>query len=162
MDEYEIVPVNPVRRLEKRIEKLESLLAKETGKEFVKEIVDIIKMNQLIVDELVRSNESLKMEISKLPGRLDTLISQMNELLSYVKASVTEEVFSPEALRPFVNKMEKIAEGIKELTEVNKLLMDNMSKLEKKLETTVNQKPLIIPQKIPIQKKPTILIPKKK
>ncbi|MCD6483174.1 MAG: hypothetical protein J7K83_02805 [Candidatus Aenigmarchaeota archaeon] len=161
MDEYEVVPVNPVRRLEKRIEKLESLLAKETGKEFVKEIVDIIKMNQLIVDELVRSNESLKMEISKLPGRLDTLISQINELLSYVKASITEEVFSPESLRPFVNKMEKIAEGIKELTEVNKMLMENMSKLEKKLESSVQQKPMVLPRRIPIQKKPTILIPKK-
>ena len=159
MEEYEIVPISPLRRLEKRIERLEETLSKRSGREFVKEIVDIIKMNQLIVDELVRSNESLKMEISKIPGRLDTLISQLNELLNYVKMSVTEEVFSPEALKPLTQKMEKIAENIKELTEINKTLLEAMEKIEKRME-----KKIVVPTKIPLIKKPSgtkIVVPKK-
>ena len=44
-DEYELVPMSPLRRMEKRIELLEQSGTMD-GKEFYREMVDIIRMNQ--------------------------------------------------------------------------------------------------------------------
>ena len=46
-DEYELIPLNPIRRLEKKIETIEKHTASQ---ETIKEVIDIIKSNQEIVE----------------------------------------------------------------------------------------------------------------
>lgn len=137
-EEFELLPSTPLRRLERRLERLEQEINKRSGETFLKEIVDIIKVNQLIIDEVVKSNEALKLEISKLYPKLDSLVAQMNELLNFIKSSVLSSVFqetiNTEAFRPMIKKMSEISEGIKTLIEVNKQTTEQLKSLENKID----------------------------
>jgi len=165
-DEFELLPSTPLRRLERRLERLEQEVSKKSGEAFLKEIVDIIKVNQLIIDEVVKSNEALKLEISKLYPKLDSLVAQMNELLNFIKASVYQESIGTEAFRPLIKKLAEISEGIKSVAELNKQMIEQMKSFETKIEKKLSfvsseEKPKISPQiplqlqqmKIPVQKK---------
>lgn len=171
-EEFELIPSTPLRRLERRLERLEQEINKKSGEEFFKEILQIIKINQLIVDEVVKSNEALKLEISKLYPKLDSLVVQMNELLNFIKSSVVQESISSEAFRPLIKKMSEVNEGIKTLAELNKQLIEEIrnfeNKLEKKLVARVTsetkpqvQLPLQLQQlKIPVKKEGLIPLEK--
>jgi len=89
MEEYEIVPLSPLRKLEKRIEKLESSISVDV-KDFFKEIVDIVKMNQEIVTELAKANDAMRIELFGLTRKLEVLIKKFDEFLSYLKATEGE------------------------------------------------------------------------
>jgi len=79
-----------LKRLEKRIE----ILEKSSGldvRDFYRDAVSILRINQEIVAELVKANDSLRVEISKLPLKINELISKIDELLSLIKAAAEEE-----------------------------------------------------------------------
>jgi len=82
-EEFELIPMSPVRRLEKRIDQLESA-PNLNVKDFMHEIVEVVRMNQQLVDEMAKANDALRIELSRLPGRLEDLISSMHELISYI------------------------------------------------------------------------------
>ena len=131
-EEFELIPLSPLRRLEKRVTELES----ESGvdiKEFFHELVDIISMNQQLVDQLAKANDSLRIELSRLPGRIEELVNNVGELLSYIKAAAVEETtgqvgISSESLKPLTEKMDK-------LVDLNKKIVDNNETLTNLLET---------------------------
>jgi len=163
-EEFELIPSTPLRRLERRLEKLEQEVSKKSGETFLKEIIDIIKVNQLIIDEVVKSNEALKLEISKLYPKLDSLVAQMNELLNFIKASVFQESIGTEAFKPLVKKLSEISEGIKSVAELNRQMIEQIKSLETKIEKKFSlatseekpkpQLPLLLQQiKVPVQKK---------
>ncbi len=133
-EEFELVPMSPIRRLEKRLERLEGAPGVD-AREFFKELVSIVRMNQQLVDELAKANDALRIEISKLPGRLDKLISNIDELISFIKASAAEEVggISGEALKPLLEKMDKLIEGNKKLVENNEAMVASLEELGKRL-----------------------------
>ncbi len=151
MEEYELVPTTPIRRLERRIEEIEKALEKERGATFVKDIVDIIKTNQLIIDELVRSNEALKMEISKLYPKLDALVSQMSELLNFIRASIAEELIGPEIFKPVAKRLDEMNKKLSEEVEALKALIEELRKERRKEEKV----------EAPEKRKIIIAVPKK-
>lgn len=134
-EEFELIPMSPLRRLERRLEKIES--TKGTGidvKEFFSQFVEIVKLNQQLVDELAKSSDALRIEISKLPGRLDELINDISELISFIKASAGAESAEAMAtganLEPLLKKMDALVEGNKKIVESNESMMvaiDNLS-----------------------------------
>jgi pyruvate formate-lyase activating enzyme-like uncharacterized protein len=144
-DEYELVPMSPLRRMEKRIELLEQSGTMD-GKEFYREMVDIIRMNQQIVDELAKANDALRIEISKLPSRMEELISNMKELISFIKASATEEDFTAASTNPMNKKLEELVETNKKIVENNQAVLNVLEDLGRKLT-----KPAVPPM---IMKKP--------
>lgn len=144
-EEYELVPLSPIRRLEKRIEKLESSAGID-AREFLREIVDIIRMNQQLVDELAKANDALRIEISKLPGRLEELISNLNELLSYIKASTSETTIPSEAFKPLIEKLDQLIEGNKKLIESNSEVVSVLEEMKEKLKKPIQ--PIAPPSKI--------------
>ncbi|MEM0480941.1 MAG: hypothetical protein QXQ14_02020 [Candidatus Aenigmatarchaeota archaeon] len=148
-EEFEIVPVSPLRRLERRIERLEEQIKRESGSQFLKEIVDIIKVNQLIIDEVVKSNEALKLEISKLYPKLDSLVLQMQELLNFIKASAFQEAIGEEAFKPLVKKMNEMVELLKDVSLTNKQLVERLELLERR--TREQKQPAQLPIRLPIQ-----------
>jgi len=168
-EEFELMPSTPLRRLERRLERLEMEMSKKSGETFLKEIVDIIKVNQLIIDEVVKSNEALKLEISKLYPKLDSLVAQMSELLSFIRTSTYQEAIGSEALRPLIKKLSEVSEGIKTLVDVNRQTAEQIKSLETKMDKkltsllTSEEKPKVsIPTelqqiKIPLQKKETLI-----
>jgi len=93
-EEFELVAVSPLRRLEKRMDDIEKSSSGDNSHEFYREMVDIIRMNQQLVDELAKANDALRIELSRLPGRIEELVTDLKELLSYIKASGSEEPIS--------------------------------------------------------------------
>lgn len=149
-EEYELIPISPLRKLEKRIEELEKKRG-GSDREFYKELVSIVRLNQQIVDQLVRANDALRLELSKLPLKLDELTKNLAELISFIKASAEEEVKPATNLEPLASKLDKLIETNNKLLENNENLLMLLDELTKKLK-----RPLLPPP--PIGKP---LIPKK-
>ncbi|MEM7825081.1 MAG: hypothetical protein QXO27_03870 [Candidatus Aenigmatarchaeota archaeon] len=138
-EEYELIPVSPLRRLEKRIEQIESSPAVDV-REIIHEIVDIVRMNQQLVDELAKANDSLRIELSKIPGRLEELSNSLNELLSYIKASATEEIttgVATESFKPLIEKFDELIEANKKIIENNDNMASLLEDISKKLRPTL-------------------------
>jgi regulator of replication initiation timing len=148
-EEVEIIPISPLRRLEKRIEELEASKAFDT-KELYKELIDIIRMNQQIVDELAKANDALRIELSKLPSRLEDLTSRLGELINFIKASAEEEVASKEGLgAPISQKLDQLIEMTKKMVETNQAIQTSLDELEKRLRRPPSitiKKPLLPPK----------------
>ncbi len=83
-EEYELVPVGPVRRMEKRVEKLER---SGTSSEMVKELIDVVKTNQNIIDEVVKINSEMINKVSELSGKVTELAGKMNDFLQRIEIS---------------------------------------------------------------------------
>jgi len=140
-EEYELVAVSPLRRMEKRIEELEQSHATFDVKEFYREMVDIIRMNQQLVDELAKANDALRIELSRLPARIEELVSNLKELLSYIKASATEEQTGmgsggqavAEGMKPLAQKLDVLIETNKKIVDNNQALLNVLEEMDNKL-----------------------------
>jgi len=155
-EEFEIIPVNPIRRLEKRIERLEAFSV-EDPKSIFKDIIEIVRMNQQIVDELAKSNDALRLELSKLPGRLDELITDMRELISFIKASGEAEqpTLNPEIMKPVVEKLDALVSINKSFVEKNEAMMDLLDEVNRKLKRTqLGAMQPVVQQQMPPQQMP--------
>ncbi len=138
-EEFELIPISPIRRLERRLELLEGGKENFDSSKFFSELVEIIRMNQQIVDELARANDALRIEISKLPGKLDEMICNLDELISYIKAAAgpagnDSSTSSGSNLDPLLNKMDQLIEGNKKIVESNETMMSTMDQLTTKLK----------------------------
>jgi Na+/phosphate symporter len=131
-EEYELIPISPIKRLERRVKKLEA----ERGidiREFFKELVAIVRMNQSLVNELAKASDTLRIEISKLPAKMDRLIENQNELISFIRASAKEEIAAPaETLKPLLEKMDKLIESNKKLVETTESVADILDEMRRK------------------------------
>jgi methyl-accepting chemotaxis protein len=145
-DEFELIPVSPLRRLEKRLERMESTGKSnmDTGK-FFSELVEIVRMNQELVDELAKANDALRIEISKLPGRLDDLITTLNELVAFIKASATAESMSGATgvagagMEPLLKKMDELIDANKKIVESNEAVMGAVDQMNAKFKRPAMQ-----------------------
>lgn len=142
-EEFELIPVSPIRRLEKRLERLESVSTEGTSSVY-KDMVDIIRMNQEIVDELAKSNDTLRIELSKLPGKLDELIMNMKELISFIKSSGEQDAVgvTQEAMKPVVDKLDEIVKTNKAATEKNDAMLDLLDTISKRVKRPVGHAPM--------------------
>jgi methyl-accepting chemotaxis protein len=139
-EEYELIPMSPIRRLEKRMSKIEESPGVDT-KDFFKEIVEIIRMNQQIVDEMARANDALRIELSKLPAKLDEMISNLNELVSFIKASAIEEAGPGESLKPLLEKMDALIEGNKKMAEGMQATVESIEEMGEKMRSSTPMQP---------------------
>jgi DNA anti-recombination protein RmuC len=122
-EEYELVPVGPLRRIEKRVEKIEK---GGTSTEMVKELIDVVRTNQKIIDEVVKINSEMINKVSDLSAKVTELTGKMNDFLERVEvsegetapaaATATEEHKNPE-MEQRVQKLEK---------RINALLLSTM------------------------------------
>jgi hypothetical protein len=148
-EEFELIPVTPLRRLEKRIEELEKK-ASINEKELYREIIQIIRMNQEIVDALIKANDSLRIELSKLPLKLEELTKKIDELLEIIKAAGEEEAKPTIDNKPLIEKIEKLTEINNKILENNEALISLLEDISKKL----SKPPLPMPPKPPVIPKP--------
>ena len=149
-EEYELVPLSPIRRLEKRIEVLEKQTRGE-GREIFKEIVSIIRLNQQIVSELVKANDALRMELARLPSKIEDLTSKLDELLGYIKTAATEEIPPSQPQPELSKKIAELIESNKRVQESLRELVDSLEDLKRKIK-----RPIILPRKPLITPKPKV------
>jgi len=135
-EEFELIPISPLRRLERRLQKIESTKGVDV-KEFFNQLVEIVRMNQQLVDELAKANDALRIELSRLPGKLDELIGNLNELISFIKATGGAEAADAAAgasLDPLLKKMDALIEGNKRIVESNETMLASIDQLSMRLK----------------------------
>lgn len=81
-EEYELVPLSPLRRMEKRLEKIEKA---GTGQDMVKELIDVVKTNQQIVDDMVKINSDIINKIADLSNAISGMMAKMDEFMSRIE-----------------------------------------------------------------------------
>jgi hypothetical protein len=142
--EYELIPMSPIRRLERRLDRVERTSGEGSyPKEILSDIVDIVRMNQMLVDELAKSNDALRIELSKLPGRIDDLLLNMKELVSFIRASGEQEVapMGPDTMKPVVEKLDELLKENRKMTAKNDSLLELLDELGKKMKSTSRPRP---------------------
>ena len=136
-DEYEIIPTSPLRRLEKRINQVERTSSTSETQRLVEQIIELIKSNQRIVDDIVKADSELRDEMSKLPGKIDELLSSMHEFMEILKTSATEETvtdISKDVMQPLVGKMTEMIEQNKKTVEVGQATLTSLGIIDKRLK----------------------------
>ncbi len=138
-DDYDDVPASPIRRLEKRITQVEKTSSSEVNK-LIEQIIELIKSNHMIITEVVKSDAELRNEISKVPGKIDQLISSMNEFLDLHKASNGKAGLSKDFMKPLASKMEELVDCTKKSMETNQALLSSMGTIENRLKRVYTQR----------------------
>ena len=136
-DEYEIIPTSPIRRLEKRMEKMEGGSYSSEVHKLIEQVIELIKSNQRIIDDSIKANNDLIAEISKVPKRVDDLIMEMREFMKLLKTSAeSEEVssISKEVMEPLVGKISELVEQNKKNFETNQAALTTLGVIEKRLK----------------------------
>ncbi len=136
-DDYEVVPTSPIRRLEKRLSKIEaSSSTAETGR-LIEQIIELIKSNQRVIDDVIKADAELRNEISKIPGKIDDLLSGMSEFLELLKMSATENTISDiskDVMEPLVKKMGEMVDETKRANELSQASLTNLGMIDKRLK----------------------------
>ena len=141
-DEYEIIPTSPMRRLEKRVEKVETGSYSSQIRRLIDQVVELIKSNQKIIDDSIKANNDLIAEVSRLPKKVDDLILEMREFMKLLKVSAEEEEVSEvskEVMAPLVDKMTEMIEQNKKNFETNQAALTTLGVIEKRLKRLYSQ-----------------------
>lgn len=136
-EEYEVIPTSPLRRLEKRISKVEASSSTSQIQKLIEQIIELIKSNQRIIDDVIKADSELRNEISKLPGRIDVLVSSMNEFIELLKTSATEEAVagvSKDVMEPLVNKMDELVNQNKKGLETSQAVLNSLGMIDNRLK----------------------------
>ncbi len=135
-DDYEVVPLTPIRRLENKIKQIEHSSTIPQLQTLITEIVQLIRTNQKIVDDVLRSDMEMKREMTKLIMKMDDTINEMKSFVNLVKASAEEEIsFPPEVMKPLAEQIQKLVEQNQKTAEINQHIMETLNEMSKKLKT---------------------------
>ena len=134
-EEYELVPVGPLRRIEKRMEKIEK---GGTNNEMVKELIDVVRTNQKIIDEVVKINSEMINKVSDLNAKVSELTEKMSDFLERVETgNETESVAPVEQKNPETDlRIEKLEKRI------NSLLLSTIKAKQLRPPMPVQRRPL--------------------
>ncbi len=141
-EEYEIIPTSPIRRLEKRISEVERTSTPSEVRRLIEQIVELIKSNQRVIDDIVKSNFELRAEIAKVPGKVDQLLSSMKEFMDMLKASAAEETvsaISKDVMEPVVNKIQDLVELNKKSAEATQAMITSLDAIDKRMKRLSTQ-----------------------
>lgn len=103
-DEYELIPLSPVRRLERRMEKIEKT---GTSLETTRELIEIVRANQHVIDEMVRINSDMMKKISDLLNTVSELTIKMTDFMGRIEFSGEEPKQENKASDERLDKLEK-------------------------------------------------------
>lgn len=136
-EEYEVIPTSPIRRLEKRLTKVESESSASEVRKLIEEIIELIKSNQRIIDDIVKSDAELRNEVSRIPGKIDELLSGMKEFMDLLKASAAEETvsdISKEVMEPLASKLGELVDQSKKSFEAQQASLTSLGLIDKRLK----------------------------
>ena len=137
-EDYEVVPLTPIRRLEKKIESLETNKSLTNMERFMDKVIDMVELNQKLVDDVVESNQGLREDLGVMIGKMDNLTDKIDEFVTMIKqagqneneAGVTREV-AEKVVSPLVDKMEDMH---KREVEAQTHMIEVLDNIEKRLK----------------------------
>ena len=130
---YEIVPITPLRRLEERIKRIESSTVVPQIQSLITQIIELIKTNQRLVDDIMRANASLREELSRTAERINKLTKSMEELIEMIKASAEELGTFPARIE--IPEIKELVNSQKELIETNQRILETLESLNRKIKS---------------------------
>lgn len=120
-EEYEMIPLTPLRRLEKRLEAIEQQKTAAGLERFIDKVIDMVELNQKIVEEVVRANQGLREDVAVLVGKMDELYMRLGDFIDIIKAAGEEEgeeamsaKIIEESVKPLVSRIEAMGKVIQE------------------------------------------------
>lgn len=90
-DSFELVPVTPVRKLEREINQLKAQLrpgGEQTA--LISQIIEILRMNQAMVDQLSTKQGELIVKLTETNNKLERLVEATNTLVESLVESAEE------------------------------------------------------------------------
>lgn len=139
---YELVPVSPIRRLEKEVQQLKKERKDSPANEMVAQVIDILKMNQKIVDDMLKMHGELISQLYKTNEKLSKLSDSVAELVVVLSGAAEEEVKTGE-VSPVSEKEEEPTEAeaeegdldnkLQRIIEQNTALINSLNVLGKEL-----------------------------
>jgi len=142
-ESYEIIPVTPLKKLEQRIERVEQTGTIPQLQSLINQIIELIRSNQKIVNDVIQANAELRNEISKLPPRIEELTTMMKNFIALVEAAGREEVSasSAESLKPLTEYLQKMVDQNQKILEGNQSMIEQLDNISRKLRggTPVSQ-----------------------
>lgn len=120
-EEYELIAVSPLRRIEKRIDRLEK---SGSGNDMVKELIEVVRTNQRIVDEVVKINSEMINRVSELSSNVTKMTEKMNNFLERVEIT---ELGAGQERGPAPAQSAEVEERIQKLEKrINAMLLSAM------------------------------------
>lgn len=136
-DEYEVIPTSPLRKLEQRIARVESTSSSSEIRRLVDQIIELIKANQKVIDDVIKADTELRNEISKIPPKIDQLLESMGDFMELLKTSAAEETvseISKDVMEPVVEKLDELITHTKKSTDVNQAALASLDTIDKRLK----------------------------
>ena len=136
-DEYELIPTSPIRRIERRIEHLETGSSSSEVRKLIEQVMELVQSNQRIIDDVIKSNNDLRNEMSRVPAKLDQLVSSMNEFMELLKTAATEDTVSDisrDVMKPVVDRMGELVEQEKRAFETSQAMLTTLGVIDKRLK----------------------------
>lgn len=137
-DEYEVIPTSPIRRLEKRIDGIEDTTSSSQVQKLMEQVIELIKSNQRIIDDVVKANAELRDELTKIPGKVDKLVVTMTDFMGILKEAAEEEAggggIGPEVMKPLADKLGELIEQNKKSLEGNQVMVSALETIDKRLK----------------------------
>ncbi len=131
-DSFELVPITPVRKLEREISQLKAQL-KPGGEQtaLVSQIIEILRMNQAMVDQLSTKQGELIVKLTETNNKLERLVESTNTLVeSLIESSEeSDEESSPQAPPVADAKLDKVIEQNSVLINSLNMLAREMGKI---------------------------------
>lgn len=136
MADYEMIPASPIRKLEQRLVKLESISSSSEVQKLIDQIIELIKSNQRIINDVIKSDSELRSEISRLPVSIGNLIAKMDEFLGILKTTAgdDDEGLSQQAMAPLVDKINELVDQNKKTLETNQAVLANLTSIDNRLK----------------------------
>jgi len=140
-EEFELVPLDPIKALERRIERLEQSIPKHTAS---LEFLELVKTNQQVVDDLVKMNSQVIHRLLSLTDAINNLVSKLNDFMSKFEIATSE--VSEEKLGELEREQARIRNEYEELSQ-------RLAKLEKRINAMLLAKmPVSSMRKLPVKK----------
>ena len=137
-EEYEVIPTSPIRRLEKRLEKVEDTSSTSQVQKLMEQVIELIKSNQRIIDDVVKANAELREEVGKVPGKIDKLLGTLNDFMNILKEASEEEsggaAIGPEVMKPVTDKLSEMLEQNKKSLEADQAMLTSLETVDKRLK----------------------------
>lgn len=137
-EEYEVIPTSPVRRLEKRLEKMEDTSSTSQVQKLMEQVIELIKSNQRIIDDVVKANAELRDELGKIPGKIDKLMVTLTDFMEILKEASEEEAggaaIGPEIMKPVTDKLGELVEQNKKNADSGTTQLAALETIDKRLK----------------------------
>ena len=130
-DEYELVPLSPIRRLEKRMERVER---SGTSQETIHDLVEVVRANQHVIDDIVKMNSDMFNKVTDLVNKVNTMTEKMTEFLERLEVSGEKE----EA--PVSNDAKKLEEKLAKMEKkINSLILSGLPQARRRVAPGIPQ-----------------------